>query len=94
MTGLHGANRLASNSLLEALVFSHQAAQAARETLPALLYQARRRHGARLEYLRGHRQRGGVVVSHNWDEIRRIMWNYVGIVRSDGACSGPRPAST
>ena len=58
MTGLHGANRLASNSLLEALVFSYQAAQAARETLPQL-YKPNAVHGARLEPRRRHRQRRG-----------------------------------
>ena len=82
MTGLHGANRLASNSLLEALVFSHQAAQVARETLPELLSKptvpvvAWDTYGAK-------DSEEGVVVSHSWDEIRRFMWNYVGIVRSD-----------
>jgi L-aspartate oxidase len=82
MTGLHGANRLASNSLLEALVFSHQAAQVARETLPDLLVKpaipvaAWNTYGAK-------DSEEGVVVSHSWDEIRRFMWNYVGIVRSD-----------
>jgi len=82
MTGLHGANRLASNSLLEALVFSHQAAQAARETLPALLAKPATPVSAWNTY--GARDsEEGVVVSHSWDEIRRFMWNYVGIVRSD-----------
>jgi L-aspartate oxidase len=82
MTGLHGANRLASNSLLEALVFSHQAAQVARETLPDLLSKPAipvsvwNTYGAR-------DSEEGVVVSHSWEEIRRFMWNYVGIVRSD-----------
>jgi L-aspartate oxidase len=82
MTGLHGANRLASNSLLEALVFSHQAAQAARETLPPLLGKppvpvaAWNTYGAK-------DSEEAVVVSHSWEEIRRLMWNYVGIVRSN-----------
>lgn len=82
MTGLHGANRLASNSLLEALVFSHQAAQAARETLPELLSKPMDPVAAWDTYGAKDSEEG-VVVSHSWEEIRRFMWNYVGIVRSD-----------
>lgn len=82
MTGLHGANRLASNSLLEALVFSHQAALVAREVLPGLKAHA---GGTLPEWnpFGATDSEEAVVVSHNWDEIRRFMWNYVGIVRTD-----------
>jgi L-aspartate oxidase len=80
-TGLHGANRLASNSLLEALVYSHRVytriAKSFRQTelsaLPILPWDA----GNTSE------SDDSIVVTNNWDEIRRCMWNYVGIVRSD-----------
>ena len=77
-TGLHGANRLASNSLLECLVFAEAAAQdilaAAPRTLPQLpQWDESRVTDADEE----------IVISHNWDELRRFMWDYVGIVRTN-----------
>ena len=76
-TGLHGANRLASNSLLECLVVgracAHQIAAAPAVDLPPLpAWDESRVTNADEE----------VVIAHNWDELRRFMWNYVGIVRT------------
>src|SRR5438046_4878488 len=79
-TDMHGANRLASNSLLEGLVVAHRAAAAAVKTGPA------RKQKIRLpEWQSGNVQDVDelVVIYHNWDEIRRLMWDYVGIVRTD-----------
>ncbi|MBW1777194.1 MAG: L-aspartate oxidase [Deltaproteobacteria bacterium] len=80
-TGLHGANRLASNSLLEALVYAHNASCRAVQDLkepdqpfPEL---------PPWDPVGTTDSDERIVVSQNWDEIRRLMWNYVGIVRSD-----------
>jgi len=78
-TGLHGANRLASNSLLEALVCSHRAALKAASLSAAI-------PSVQIPYWHSgnaHNPDEMVVVSHNWDEIRRLMWDYVGIVRTN-----------
>ncbi len=76
-TGLHGANRLASNSLLECLVLGRAAAQHIEmqpkpKSLPLPAWDESRVTDADEE----------VVIAHNWDELRRFMWNYVGIVRT------------
>lgn len=76
-TGLHGANRLASNSLLECLVFARSAADdilqhSSTKTLPNIPdWDASRVKPAQ----------EAIAISHNWDELRRFMWDYVGIVR-------------
>ncbi|MBM4379135.1 MAG: L-aspartate oxidase [Deltaproteobacteria bacterium] len=81
-TGLHGANRLASNSLLEGLVFGHRAAAAAATEVKERRGLSTPPHrpwdpGAAVA------SDESVVVTQNWDEVRRLMWNYVGIVRTD-----------
>jgi len=80
-TGLHGANRLASNSLLEGLVVAHRAAESA-----VRCRSSETQRGIELpEWQSGDVQDVDelVVIYHNWDEIRRLMWDYVGIVRTD-----------
>jgi L-aspartate oxidase len=88
MTGLHGANRLASNSLLEALIFADRAFRDVTERLDA---DARRPPdlpawdpGSAVD------SDESVVVAQNWDEIRRFMWNYVGIARTNRRLSRAR----
>lgn len=79
-TGLHGANRMASNSLLECIVYARSAAQdiaqqAAQVSMPQQLPD----WDASLVTDSDE----DVIISHNWDELRRFMWDYVGIVRTD-----------
>ncbi|WP_449244775.1 L-aspartate oxidase [Desulfobacca acetoxidans] len=82
MTGLHGANRLASNSLLEALVFAHVAASHSQKMLPSIT-KPKFSEAPPWDPSGATDSDENVVVSQNWDEIRRFMWNYVGIVRTD-----------
>jgi L-aspartate oxidase len=81
-TGMHGANRLASNSLLEAVVFSERAARAACDELD----DRRRALGATGAPEWAGNPPGpvpeGVLIDYNWDVVRRLMWDYVGIVRT------------
>ncbi|MCL2789571.1 MAG: L-aspartate oxidase [Desulfobulbus sp.] len=79
-TGLHGANRLASNSLLEAVVFAHRAAQWLKGKIETI---------AKLDRIAVEPWRTGgaavldesILIKHNWDQVRQLMWDYVGIVR-------------
>jgi L-aspartate oxidase len=79
-TGLHGANRLASNSLLEALVFADRAAadvldrKLLQQPLPAVQPWTSDWTTSRYET---------VILDHDWDQVRRVLWDHVGIVRSD-----------
>ena len=77
-TGLHGANRLASNSLLECMVFARAAAQAIVAMPAAALHDVPAWDDSRVTDADEC-----VVISHNWDELRRFMWDYVGIVRTN-----------
>ena len=79
-TGLHGANRMASNSLLECFVYARSAAENIRNRLdeikPSTMPPA-------WDESRVTDSDEDVIISHNWDELRRFMWDYVGIVRTD-----------
>ena len=79
-TGLHGANRLASNSLLECLVFSQSASHAIKKSLDEVSVAPPDLPQWDESQVTDPDEQ--VVVSHNWDELRRFMWDYVGIVRT------------
>ena len=76
-TGLHGANRLASNSLLECVVLGRTCAERIEATAPAVLPELPAWDESQVENADEQ-----VVIAHNWDELRLLMWNYVGIVRT------------
>ncbi|MBI4056931.1 MAG: L-aspartate oxidase [Elusimicrobia bacterium] len=81
-TGLHGANRLASNSLLEGCVFAHRVFKQVESSWST------QKHAPQGKVLPWNPGKAipldeAVIISQNWDEIRRLMWNYVGIVRSN-----------
>lgn len=79
-TGLHGANRMASNSLLECVVYAESAAKHIESTID----QAPQPAGAPAwDESQVTDSDEDVVISHNWDELRRFMWDYVGIVRTN-----------
>lgn len=79
-TGLHGANRMASNSLLECLVYGRSAAQTIAKRLAQTPMPAPARPWDDSQVTDSDED---IIISHNWDELRRFMWDYVGIVRTD-----------
>jgi L-aspartate oxidase len=79
-TGLHGANRMASNSLLECFVFGRAASEDILRALPQTPPPAPARPWDESQVTDSDED---VVIAHNWDELRRLMWDYVGIVRTD-----------
>jgi len=82
-TGLHGANRMASNSLLECLVYARSAAQHIAQQMSDNEITHKWDKITAWDESRVTNSDEEVVVSHNWDELRRFMWDYVGIVRTD-----------
>jgi len=78
-TGLHGANRMASNSLLECLVLAESSAESIAKKLSICKQTFNIPEWDESRVIESDED---IMVSHNWDELRRIMWNYVGIVRS------------
>jgi len=78
-TGFHGANRLASNSLLEGLVCAHNCAK----TLSGILKDTKVKEFKEWQPGNAGPSTEAVIITQNWDEIRNFMWNYVGIVRTD-----------
>ena len=78
-SGLHGANRMASNSLLECFVFAHSAYKHIQQNLSKSDMPEKIPEWDESRVTNSDEE---VVVSHNWDEIRRFMWDYVGIVRT------------
>lgn len=79
-TGLHGANRMASNSILECLVFAASTAKEINKTIDNIPAPADLPSWDASQVTDSDEE---VVVSHNWEELRRCMWNYVGIVRTN-----------
>ena len=79
-TGLHGANRLASNSLLECLVFASVAADQILGQLDEPFASVQLPHWDESQVTNSDED---VIIAHNWDELRRFMWDYVGIVRTN-----------
>ena len=78
-TGLHGANRMASNSLLECIVFAKAAAESILAEISSTEWQNPPQLWDETQVTDSDED---VVISHNWDELRRFMWDYVGIVRT------------
>ncbi len=81
-TGLHGANRMASNSLLECIVYAESAAAHIAKTIDSVPVGATD-HAPNWDESQVTDSDEDVVISHNWDELRRFMWDYVGIVRTN-----------
>ena len=82
-TGMHGANRLASNSLLEAVVFSERAARSAVDVFDNGTVVSPGAAGTEWSGREAGPVPEGVLIDHSWDIVRRIMWDYVGIVRTE-----------